>query len=649
MLLKLALFSSLVASTVNAYNLSVAATGGNVSSPLMYGLMFEDINHSGDGGIYAELIQNRAFQESTEFPSTLDPWKATGDAVLTLQDTQARLSRALPYSVNVAPASANTTGKVGLLNPGWWGIDVKPQKYTGSFWVLGKYTGPFTVSLQSAITNEVFATVEIPSTSVDHKWTQQNYTIIPTKAAPNSNNTFILEYEASAGPLNFNLISLFPPTYNNRPNGMRPDLMEAMKALNPSFLRMPGGNNIEGDAFHYPWLWNNTIGPLTDRPGRPGTWGYQNTDGLGLVEYLNWCTDLGAEPVLAVWSGMYLITNGSTEVLTEAELAPYVQNVLDELEFILGDTNTHNGALRASLGYPEPWALKYVEIGNEDNLWGGEPSYDAYRWNLFFDAIHEKWPDLTLISSTQDQSVAGPGSAWDYHIYTRPDDFVSKFDYWDHVARNHSILQGEYANIQGNIEGGGGTNWSAPRIPWPIWVGAVSESIWTLGIERNGDVMIGASYAPGFQNLNSYQWQPDLVAFTADPAQTVLSTSWYAIKLLSAYRYEHTVPVTVTSGDNFGPAYYVAGVSAMGQYTFKVATYNATSSVPFNLEFEGVKAGQKGTLTVLSASGPDNGGLSSNVLVGDTLGPQVRYTTVPEGGIDFLVNFIQTLKLVTID
>jgi alpha-N-arabinofuranosidase len=231
---------------------------------------------------------------------------------------------------------------------------------------------------------------------------------------------------------------------------------------------------------------------------------------------------------------MYLITNGSTEVLTEAELAPYVQNVLDELEFILGDTNTHNGALRASLGYPEPWALKYVEIGNEDNLWGGEPSYDAYRWNLFFDAIHEKWPDLTLISSTQDQSVAGPGSAWDYHIYTRPDDFVAKFDYWDHVARNHSILQGEYANIQGNIEGGGGTNWSAPRIPWPIWVGAVSESIWTLGIERNGDVMIGASYAPGFQNLNDYQWQVCL------PSQTAISTQFLLIPLKARSRSVHS-------------------------------------------------------------------------------------------------------------
>ena len=243
MLLKPALLSSLVASAANAYNLSIAATGGNASSPLMYGLMFEDINFSGDGGIYAELIQNRAFQGNNEFPSTLKPWTAVGGAVLTLQDTKARLSRALPYSVNVAPGSTST-GKIGIMNPGWWGMEVKPQTYTGSFWVLGGYTGSFTVKLQSDITSDVFATKDIPSMAVDHKWTQHNYTIVPTMTAPSSNNSFVLEYDASGGALNFGLISLFPPTYNDRPNGMRKDLMEAMIAVKPSFLRMPGGNNM---------------------------------------------------------------------------------------------------------------------------------------------------------------------------------------------------------------------------------------------------------------------------------------------------------------------------------------------------------------------------------------------------------------------
>ena len=203
---------------------------------------------------------------------------------------------------------------------------------------------------------------------------------------------------------------------------------------------------------------------------------------------------------------MYLITNGSTEVIAEADLQPWIDLAMNELEFILGSTRTHNGAMRAELGHPDPWPLKYVEIGNEDNLWGGEPSYIAYRWQMFYDAIHKKWPDLILISSTQDMKVAGEGSAWDYHIYTRPDDFVTNNNYWDNVPRNHTSLQGEYANIEGNILGGGGNNWSAPQLEWPQWVGAVSESVWTLGIERNGDVMIGASYAPGFQNRNKWQW-----------------------------------------------------------------------------------------------------------------------------------------------
>jgi alpha-N-arabinofuranosidase len=262
--------------------------------------------------------------------------------------------------------------------------------------------------------------------------------------------------------------------------------------------------NREGDSYHYPWRWNETVGPLTQRPGRPGTWGYENTDGLGLVEYLNWCVDLDMEPILAVWSGMYL---GSHDYLSAAALAPWVNDTLNELEFILGDTSTSYGALRASLGYPKPWNLKYVEIGNEDQLEGGAGSYASYRFSMFYNAISAKYPYLIIISSTGDLTALGPGSATDYHIYTRPDYFVSQFGYFDNANRSHKILVGEYAQVQYNLFGQiTGTNWSAPKIEWPIWVGAVSESIWSLGVERNGDVTIGMSYAPGFQNLNSYVW-----------------------------------------------------------------------------------------------------------------------------------------------
>jgi alpha-N-arabinofuranosidase len=232
----------------SAINLTVSAKGGNVTSPLMYGLMFEDINHSGDGGVYAELIPNRAFQGSTEHPSTLNHWFPVGNAVLTLQNTSIPLSTALPTSVNVAAAPNSTRrGQIGIWSTGWWGMDVKPQKYTGSFRVLGSYKGSFTIKLQSNLTSQIFASINVPSAAQAGKWVEHSYTIQPWAAAPNSNNTFVLEFD-SAGigswGLNLDLISLFPPTFNNRPNGNRADLMSAMKALNPSFLRMPGGNNM---------------------------------------------------------------------------------------------------------------------------------------------------------------------------------------------------------------------------------------------------------------------------------------------------------------------------------------------------------------------------------------------------------------------
>jgi alpha-N-arabinofuranosidase len=232
---------SLATGIASAINLTIASSGGNASSPLMYGLMFEDISHSGDGGIYAELISNRAFQGSTEYPTTLAPWEPIGGAVLTLQNTTVPLSSALPTSVNVA--SNRTNGTIGLSNPGWWGIDVKPQTYTGSFWTLGTYRGRFTVKLQSNLTNEVFASAVLPSSSQAGKWVEHKFQLHPKAAAPNSNNTFVIEFQ-SGGSVNFNLISLFPPTYKNRANGNRIELMEALKALNPSFLRMPGGNNL---------------------------------------------------------------------------------------------------------------------------------------------------------------------------------------------------------------------------------------------------------------------------------------------------------------------------------------------------------------------------------------------------------------------
>jgi len=196
-----------------------------------------------------------------------------------------------------------------------------------------------------------------------------------------------------------------------------------------------------------------------------------------------------------------------TNVISESEIGIYVNDTMDELEFIMGPTNTHFGALRASLGYPEPWVIKYVEIGNEDALGGGESSYIAYRFKAFYDAIHAKYPDIVIIASSGDTLAEVGTSATDFHEYTRPDDFVSQFGYWDNIAnRSHLTLIGEYANVQFNDPVLVSTNWSAPKIDFPIWAGAVSESVFSLGAERNAYGIIGLSYAPGFQNMNSYEW-----------------------------------------------------------------------------------------------------------------------------------------------
>ncbi|OBT39861.1 hypothetical protein VE00_09722 [Pseudogymnoascus sp. WSF 3629] len=625
---------SFLAGAAYAANITVSNHGGNSSSPLMYGIMFEDINHSGDGGIYAELIQNRAFQGSTEFPSTIDPWEAVGNAKLTLQNTTVPLSWALPTSVQVAPGNNFASGgSIGLQNPGWWGITVTPQPYSGSFWALGSYHGKFTAKLQSAKSSHLWASVEIKSKCQKGKWVEHKFHLQPRVAAPDTDNIFVLEFQPDQGSLNFNLISLFPPTYKNSPNGNRPGLMAGLKDLNPSFLRMPGGNNIEGDIFGYRWKWNETIGPLSQRPGRPGTWGYANTDGLGLVEYLQWCEDLDTEPILAVWSGVYLngYDNDHPYDIPKEEIGLYVQEALDELEFILGDVHTKFGALRASLGYPRPWKLKYVEIGNEDHI-SSPLTYASYRFRAFYDAIHAAYPSIVLISSTGDLNAIADNSATDYHEYARPNIFASQFGLFDNANRSHPILIGEYATISPNTENPSDpVTWEAgaARLTYPNWVGAVGETIFTLGAERNADIVIGASYAPGFQNINGFQWAPDLVSFSADPAKDVYSTSYYAIQLLSAHRYTHTAPFT--SDEGFGPAFYVAGVNhGTNQYTFKATVYNTTSPVPFNIDFEGLHQGAKATLTVLNAPS----GLSENVPNGKNVVKRTTTSlTAQKGGV----------------
>ncbi|KAJ5937569.1 hypothetical protein N7454_003911 [Penicillium verhagenii] len=582
----------LLASCSAAYTISVAKSGGNFTTNTQYGVMEEEINHGGEGGLYAELIRNRAFQGSSLYPSSLEAWTALGESTLALQNLSNPLSSALPTSVKVSGK-----GIIGLTNEGWWGIDVRPQKYSGTFYVKGSYKGSFTASLKSDTTGKTLASVEVTSKSVANAWVQHEFTLTPKSKAANSNNTFSLAFDASkasGGSLDFNLISLFPPTWNNRPNGLRTDLMQAMSDMGPTFLRFPGGNNLEGETIDTRWKWNETLGPLKDRPGRPTTWGYEETGGMGLIEYMQWCDDLGMEPILAVWDGLAL----NEDIVSEADIGIYVEDALNEIEFLTGSVDTEYGALRAKYGYPDPWTVNFVEVGNEDHLNNGLDSYIAYRFAAFYDAITEKYPHIQVLASTIELTL--PGSAGgDFHLYDIPDNFVKAFNQFDQYTDAHRILLGEIAATEFN--NGVGIDWSDINFSlYPWWIASVAEAVFMLGAERNADKIIGTTYAPYFMNINSYEWSPTMYAFNADPDDTARSTSWHVYNLFSHSHITNTLPTT--SADAYGPLYWVAGLNnKTSSHIWKGAVYNSTENVPISLTFEGVAKGTKADLTILTA------------------------------------------------
>ncbi|KAG8767929.1 hypothetical protein FRC12_005948 [Ceratobasidium sp. 428] len=262
------------------------------------------INHSGEGGLYAELLQNRAFQIVTPHtPGALAGWETYKNAALDVTNSTTGVSKALPNSLQVT-IPAGLTGPIGFQNTGYWGMKVQSDwTYTGSFYVKSSdFSGAITVSLVSASSGRVYASRVL--TGVTSSWKKLSFSFKPTATAPDTNNIlrFSVDSASATGKtLYFGMFSLFPPTYKNRPNGMRIDLAETLMATKPGIFRFPGGNNLEGGSASTRWKWNETIGPIENRPGRFGNWGYVNTDGLGLMEYFDWIEDMGAEPIFGIW------------------------------------------------------------------------------------------------------------------------------------------------------------------------------------------------------------------------------------------------------------------------------------------------------------------------------------------------------------
>jgi len=375
---------------------------------------------------------------------------------------------------------------------------------------------------------------------------------------------------------------------------MRVDIATVLSEMGPSFFGLPGGNNLEGQTVDQRWQWNATVGPLLNRPGRVGDWGYINTDGLGLMEYLNWCEDLGMQAIMAVWSGFAL---GGTSV-AEDQLGPYIQQAIDQIHFVIGDPKASApAALRASLGHPEPFPLTYVEIGNEDFF---APSTYTYRWNEIVTALEAEFPQLKFIATSDTFSpILSPNPLqYDVHVYQTPTWFAQNSFFYDGFERNATkYFEGEYAAISTNASDIFGTP-ADGRLNFPTMQSSSGEAAFMTGLERNADIVFAASYAPVLNHVANSQWTPNLVSF--DSGNVYPSTSYYVQKLFSLNRGDAYIPSTLPNAT--GTLFWsVVRKTSTREIIIKISnTVGTAAPVTFVLPFATVA--RTGTAQVLSGA-----------------------------------------------
>ncbi|KAH6713129.1 glycoside hydrolase superfamily [Leptodontidium sp. MPI-SDFR-AT-0119] len=594
--------------------LTVAASGGNTSSPLLFGTLYEDIYHSGDGGLYAELIRNRAFQGSSQngqasLVRTTDFWHPIGNVQLSVEQSSPPLSASLTYDMRV-DVPAGTTGQIGFYNDGFWGFHVDSSKrYAASFSIKGNYNGSVTVGFKNTLSGTQLSSTNISVQSVDGTWTSVSPSVFqPTSSSSNSNNTFTFLFDGSllAGKsIQVNLLSLFKQTYNNRHNGVREDLAASFNGLKSTWVRLPGGNNMQGMSLGNEWHWDFTYGDLKNRPGHLGVWGDYQTNGFGILEMMQWATDSQQTVVLGLFAGLHI----GGALVSQANLGGYIDSSMNYLEFLMGDSSTTWGAKRASLGFPTPFKVDHIEIGNEDYLNGGTNSYYAYRFQSFYDRIRATYPGMTLISTIVPPPVAGPNTWVDLHFYYNQDTFVALYDRFDNANRSLPIIVGEYACIYEFSNG-------SPEIGAQTMGMALAEGIMLLGAERNSDIVKGTAYGA---MIKEYNEEPGTVAVIKHTANQILhSTSYYIQQTFSQYKGEETVAVSTQYGDGIGPVYWSATRTGATRYLKLINYYGSGSVVDVVLQGDHLSTAQVITLTAPDCSStnklPQLGGESTTIV-----------------------------------
>jgi alpha-L-arabinofuranosidase len=486
---------------------------GHRVSPTLWGVFFEDINLSADGGIYPELVRNRSFEDSDQ----PDSW--------TLSDSNGGKSRiAIDSSQPLNPFNRHCLrvtldGSVAFENEGYWGMNVvKGDTYAFKLAARADdgFSGPLTVRVLSAAGAEL-AKGEV--TGLGRAWRYHTLELTPAAGDPKAR----LQISAAGkGVFFLDMVSLMPDkTFKN--HGLRPDLADSLDRLHPSFVRFPGGCWVEGDDFAHMNHWKRTIGNIDVREPLWNIWGYQATHGLGFYEYLQMTEDIGATPLFCINIGM-----SHHEIVPLDRMGEWVQDALDAIEYANGPTNSVWGSRRAAAGHPAPFHLGYMEIGNEN---ANGPAYFE-RWPLFYKAIKAKYPNMRLVADGWGDYADCPPDVVDDHYYDTPEWFMRHAGQYDHSNRNGpKIFVGEYAVTQnagkGNLRG------------------AIGEAAFMTGLERNSDQVIMASYAPLLVNLNHRAWNPDLINF--DSSKWYGLPSYYVQQMFSENRGDVVLPVQVDS------------------------------------------------------------------------------------------------------
>lgn len=590
----LALSAGMNLNAQNANNMVIQANKiGAEIQPTMYGHFFEDINYGADGGLYAELVKNRSF----DFPQNFMGWDIFGKVTLQNDGPFERN----PHYVRLSdPGHAHK--RTGIENEGFFGIGIKAnEKYRFTVWARGENQKIKVELINNASMGETQVITSQDVAINSKEWKKYEVILTPGETQEKAHLRIFL---ASPGSVDLEHVSLFPvDTWKGRENGLRKDLVQALADTKPGVFRFPGGCIVEGTDLATRYNWKNSVGPVENRPINENRWHYTfphrfypdyfQTYGMGFYELFLLAEDMGAEPLPVLNCGLscqYQNDDPKAHVPVD-QLDSYIQDALDLIEFANGDTNTKWGKLRADMGHPAPFNLKFIGIGNEQ--WG--PEYPE-RLKLFVEAIRKAYPDMKIIGSSGPQSE---GEDFDYlwpemkklkvdlvdeHFYRPESWFLKSGNRYDNYDRKGpKVFAGEYACH------GDGKKWNH-------FHASLLEAAFLTGVERNADVVHMATYAPLLAHVEGWQWRPDLIWF--DNLCSVRSCSWYVQSLYGHNKGTNVVPLTMNkqavSGQEGQNGLFASAVWDEPTQTYIVKIANTSDKAQaINLEFKGLKKSEK--------------------------------------------------------